>query len=133
MPPHNDCARHLGRARTILDDGRVAISFEDRGGTIRALPGLPSAARSTYVAVGEVTRLSDSIAKLHGFAGRLSRSHMRLIVRLLVGQGYRVAYMDRAEGRVVPMAERIIEGDWAGWWRLDLAAASPELPRAKTR
>lgn len=113
-----------GRQRMTLDDGNVAITFEPRGGTIRALPGLPADDHPIYAAAGEVTHLTDGIAKLHAWRGRLSRRHMRLIVRLLVGQGYRVAYMDRAEGRVVPMAERIIEGDWAGWWRLDLLRAS---------
>lgn len=110
--------------RQVLDDGRVAISYESRGGTIRALPSLPGDAGRGYVAVGEVTHLTDGLAKLHGFAGRLSRRHMRLIVRLLVGQGYRVAYIDRDEGRAMPLAERITAGDWAGWWRLDLRAVA---------
>lgn len=108
----------------VLDDGRVAITYEPRGGTIRALPGLPGRGHPAYDAVGEVTHLTDRIAKLHAWRGRLGRRHMRLIVRLLVEQGYRVAYIDRAEGRAVPMAERITAGDWAGWWRLDLVAAS---------
>ena len=107
-------------ARRVLDDGRVAITFEPRGGTIRALPGLPSGEHPAYIAVGEVTHLADGIVKLHAFAGQLSRRHMRLIVQLLVEQEYRVAYVDRAAGRVMPMAEQIEQGDWKGWWRIDL-------------
>lgn len=106
-----------------LDDGHVAISYEDRGGTIRALDHVPEIDHPPFVAVCEVTRLSDDIAKLHAAAGALSRRHMRLVVRLLLEQGYRLAYIDRAQGRVMPMANRIADGDWAGWWRLDLVSA----------
>lgn len=105
-----------------LDDGRAAISYEDRGGTIRVLAELPDAddTHPAYVAVGQVTRLANGIAVLHAFAGKLTTRHMRLIVRLLVGQGYRTAYIDRASGHAIPLAEKIQTGDWIGWWRLDL-------------
>ncbi|MGE4340972.1 MAG: hypothetical protein AB7E55_34250 [Pigmentiphaga sp.] len=108
-----------------LDDGHVAITYEDRGGTVRALAQIPeSDDHPAFVAVGEVTRLSETVVKLHAFAGqRLGRRHMRLIVRLLLEQGYRVAYIDRAAGHAVPLAEQISEGDWEGWWRLDLVRA----------
>jgi len=108
-----------------LDDGTVAITYEDRGGTIRALGTIPDCDdHPPFVAAGEVTRLSGTVAKLHAFAGqRLGRRHLRLIVRLLLEQGYRVVYIDRAAGHGVPMAEQIKEGDWAGWWRLDLLRA----------
>lgn len=107
-----------------LDDGHVAVTYEDRGGTIRALQSKPDDddEHPPYVAVGELTRLSDNIAKLHAFAGdHLERRHMRLIVRLLIEQGYSVVYVDRADGHIMPLAEQIEDGDWAGWWRLDLA------------
>lgn len=107
-----------------IDDGHVAITYEPRGGTIRALPGLPGGAHPDFDGAGEVTHLADHIAKLHAWRGHITRRHMRLIVRLLVGQGYRVAYIDRAPGRAVPLAEQITSGDWAGWWRLDLLRAS---------
>ncbi|MCB1890358.1 MAG: hypothetical protein KDH20_22320 [Rhodocyclaceae bacterium] len=106
----------------LIDDGRVAISYEDRGGTIRAIDHVPGDDHPDYVAVCEVTRLSADIVKLHAASGAMSRRHMRLVVRLLLEQGYRLAYIDRAPGRVMPMAERIRGGDWDGWWRLDLAA-----------
>lgn len=116
---------------TALDDGQVAITYEDRGGTIRALNHVPEADHPPYVAVIEVTRLRDDIAKLHAAAGILSRRHMRLIVRLLLEHGYRVAYVDRAPGHAMPLGERIESGDWAGWWRLDLVSArlACALPR----
>lgn len=113
-----------------LDDGHVAISYEDRGGTIRAMDHVPSDDdHPPYVAVCEVTRLHDSLAKLHAASGTLSRRHLRLILRLLLEHGYRVAYIDRAPGHVMPGAERICAGDWAGWWRLDLVRArlKPDL------
>lgn len=105
-----------------LDDGVAAITYEDRGGTLRALACIPAEDDDMpkYIAVGEVTRLSADIAKLHAFAGEMSRRHMRLIARLLLDQGYRIAYIDRANGHIMPLATRITDGDWAGWWRLDL-------------
>lgn len=105
-----------------LDDGVAAITYEDRGGTLRALAGIPAEDEELpkYIAVGEVTRLNADIAKLHAFAGEMSRRHMRLIARLLLDQGYRLAYIDRADGHVMPFATRITAGDWVGWWRLDL-------------
>lgn len=104
-----------------IDDGHVAITYEPRGGTIRVLGRVPdSDDHPPYIAVGEVTHLADGIAKLHAFAGEMSRRHMRLIIRLLIDQGYRVAYIDRADGHVMPMAAQIADGDWAGWWRIDL-------------
>lgn len=104
-----------------LDDAHVAITFEPRGGTIRALSSLPRGDHPPFVAVGELTHLADGIAKLHAFSGRLGRRHLRLIVRLLLEQGYRIVYIDRADGHIIPLAERIESGDWAGWWRIDLA------------
>ncbi|MDO9596746.1 MAG: hypothetical protein Q7J47_03400 [Azoarcus sp.] len=107
--------------RQLLDDGQVAITFEPRGGTVRALDSVPDTDdHPPYIAVGEITPLSDDIVKIHAFAGQLHRRHMRLIVRLLLEQGFRVAYVDRAAGHALPMAERIETGDWVGWWRLDL-------------
>ena len=105
-----------------LDDGVAAITYEDRGGTLRALSEIPEDDDShpDFVAVGEITRLNGEIAKIHAFWGDMSRRHMRLIVRLLLDQGYRIAYIDRADGHVIPFATRITSGDWAGWWRLDL-------------
>ncbi len=112
-----------------LDDGHVAISYEDRGGTIRAIDHIPDDDQHPpYVAVVEVTRLRDGIAKLHAAAGILSRRHLRLVVRLLLEQGYRIAYVDRAPGRVMPAAERLDGGDWDGWWRVDLVRARLKPP-----
>lgn len=103
-----------------INDGHVAITYEDRGGTLRAIDHVPRDDRPPYIAIGDVTRMSADVCKLAGFNGRLTRRHMRLIVRLLGEQGYRVAYMDRLDGHRIPGAEQIEAGDWAGWWRLDL-------------
>lgn len=107
----------------LLDDGHVAISYEDRGGTIRALDHVPlSDNHPPYLAVCEITRISDDIAKLHAAVGALSRRHLRLIVRLLLEHGYRIAYVDRAAGHRIPAAEIVDSGDFEGWWWLDLVA-----------
>lgn len=105
-----------------IHDGQVAITFESRGGTIRAIPGMVQSLHPPYVAAGEVTGLSGGIVKLHAFVGQLSRRHLRLILKLLLRQGYHIAYIDRAQGHVIPLATQIESGDWAGWWRLDLRA-----------
>jgi len=119
----------------IIDDGRVAISYEPRGGTIRALPDIPGDDdhHPDYTSVGQADHLHAELVKLHGFRGDITRRHMRLIVRLLLEQGYRVAYIDRAPGRVMPLATRIEQGDWAGWWRLDLVAVRLAAPAAHRR
>ena len=106
--------------REILSDGRVAISFEDRGGAVRLFDCVPSGLMPKYVAVGDVTRLSPTICKLSAFAGRMLPAHSTLLAQLLAEQGYSIVYVERAAGKGFPGGVLIEEGDWAGWWRVDL-------------
>ena len=71
--------------------------------------------------VGSWARISDSIIKFFAFSGTgLNVRHIRLILRWAVNQGFRIAYLDRLPGHGVPTAEVIQDGDFQGWWRLDL-------------
>jgi hypothetical protein len=110
-------------ARETLDDGRVAITYEEHGGTIRLLPRVPTDDDPTpaWFGAGEVARINDNVASLSAFrAEHLTYPYMRLIARLLLARGYRVAYIERAGTHDMPGAEPMDHQDWAGWWRLDL-------------
>lgn len=108
----------------VVDDGSVAISIQPRGGKIRLLDHVPTEDEHhpEYVGVVDFNHLKDDLVSLEGAVGAMTRRHMRLIVGHLMTEGYRIAYVDRAPGRVMPFAERISEGDFAGWWRVDLVA-----------
>ncbi len=114
-----------------LTGGGVAITFEDRGGTLRLLDHLPAAgdAHPPFVAAAEITRLNDTIAKISALRGAgVTRRHLRLIARLLTQQGYATLYADRLTGHILPQAEPITAGDWMGWWRVDLGRAVGRKP-----
>lgn len=110
----------------MFDDGRVAISVTGQSGTIRVLCSIPQEgdAKPSYSTHGEWIRMSADVVQLFGFSGQgLTARHGRLICRWALEQGYRWAYIERQEGRVMPFSERIVGGDFDGWWRLDLLAA----------
>ena len=120
----------------LLEDGVVAITVEDSGGLIRALSAVPTDdnPKPAYTTIGSWLRLSERIVKLYGFAGAgLTRRHMRLVVRWGLECGFSVAYIDRIEGHGVPFATRLTEGDFSGWWRLDLPAVRLSLGRFRAR
>lgn len=105
----------------MLSDGTSAISFEPIGGIVRLLFEPLHGDHPPIHGVGFVRPLWGGVVMLSAFdAQKLTRGHMRLIVRLLLEQGYRVLYADRIDGHVLPLAEKIQEGDFAGLWRLDL-------------
>lgn len=109
----------------VLYEGTDAITFEPAGGTIRLLDTVPAAGddKPRYFGAGQVRPLWGGVVMLAAFdASKLTRAHMRLVVRLLVEAGYTTLYVDRAEGHTIPMASRIEDGDFAGLWRLDLRA-----------
>jgi hypothetical protein len=118
----------------MLHDGEVAVTWESIAGIVRVLDHVPVGPHPDYVAVGVVMRLSPDIVKLAGFSGRLNRQQMWLIARMLLGQGFKVAYVDRAAGRIMPNGEQITSGDWVGFWRVDLTQATERRrgPRAAT-
>lgn len=107
----------------ILEDGKAAIGVEAEAGLIRILDGVPSDEdpRPPYKTVGSWLRFSDDVVKIYGFAGPgMTLRHIRLMVRWGLSNGFRVAYIDRLPGHVMPGAEQIADGDFKGWWRLDL-------------
>lgn len=107
----------------IHEDGRAAIGVEADSGLIRVLAAVPSEddPRPPYVTVGSWLRMSDQIVKFFGFSGTgMTARHIRLIFRWALAQGYRVAYLDRLQGHGFPTAEKIVGGDFDGWFRVDL-------------
>lgn len=110
--------------REILDDGDVAISVERLGVRYRLLPKVPDdSAMPPFCGIGSMTPLSASIARLDGFMGQMRHGHMMLIVRHLHAMKFSLIYIRRAEGRRMVGAKMIETGDWAGWWRIDIAEA----------
>lgn len=107
----------------FFDDGRVGLSFEPHVGTIRLLAEPARGGKPDFDASGSLVRLSDDACKLVGFSGRMGIRHQALIVRALLELGFRLLYIERSAG-TVPLGEQITEGDFAGWWRLDLEAAA---------
>jgi hypothetical protein len=108
-----------------LDDGHLAITYEPFGGIIRALPTVPSAGdlMPDFVAVGVLQHWTADVAKLSGFHGDLAFRHIKLIVKLLVDQGYRWMYVARQSGRIFPLGEPVEAGDFAGMIKMNLRMA----------
>lgn len=114
----------------LYEDGHVGVTWQNAGGKIRILDHVPTGDTPAFVGVGDILRVSDRIAKLHGFHvvdGKFSVRHARLLCRLLLDEGYDTLFVQRAEGHVMPMATEVDSGDFAGWWRLDLANAAKKL------
>lgn len=109
--------------REVLDDGAIAISYEDHGGTIRLLKSIPDADDATpeWFDGGELQRLNSSVASLAAFrAEHLTAPYLRLIVRMLLGRGYRALYIERGGEHKMPFGDPMDHPDWLGWWRIDL-------------
>lgn len=107
----------------IIDDGHVAISVEIHGGTIRLHPRVPEEGddHPPIVGAGTFQELKSDVVKLSGFtASGMTRRHIRLIGQTLLNMGYRVLYAERMDAHVMPEAEPMPDGDFAGWWRADL-------------
>lgn len=119
----------------LYEDGRVGITWQNSGGKVRILDHVPDTDTPAFVGVGDIQRISDRIAKLHGFHvidGKFTVRHARLLCQLLLDEGYDTLLIQRSSGHVMPMAKPIEQGDFAGWWRLDLAHAAEKL-RLKER
>lgn len=114
----------------LFEDGHVSVTWQNAGGKIRVLDHVPTGETPPFVGVGDILRVSDRIAKLHGFhveEGKFTVRHARLLCILLLEEGYDTLYVQRADGHVMPMASPVEEGDFAGWWRLDLTHAAQKL------
>lgn len=114
----------------LADDGHVGLSLEPVTHVLRLLPAPADGPNPPYVASGLLMRMSDRVAKIVGLTGKVSIRHQRLIARTLLEAGFELLYVERIDGRTVPLAERITYGDWAGYWRLDLRVA---VRRNRTR
>jgi hypothetical protein len=114
----------------LFEDGKVSLTWQNSGGKVRILDHVPSGETPPFVGVGDILRVSERIAKLHGFhveEGKFTVRHARLLCILLLEEGYDTLYVQRADGHVMPMAEAVEEGDFRGWWRLDLDHAARKL------
>jgi hypothetical protein len=119
----------------VLDDGRVALTWQDSGGKVRLLDHVPQGDHAEYSGVGDITRVSDTVAKLHGFKadpGTFTLRHVKLLCQLLSSMGYDTLYIERLVGHAMPMAVPIEGGDFDGWWRLDLEHARSKLRLDRT-
>src|SRR5574337_1152591 len=103
-----------------VDNGSVAVTFEWGTATVRAIDHIPTGQQPPYKAIGQVLRLSDDVVKLVGLCGGISPGHVWLVAQILRDEGFRVLYATRTDAHIVPMAEYLTEGDFAGHWRLDL-------------
>ncbi|WP_407280625.1 hypothetical protein U5817_10095 [Aromatoleum evansii] len=104
-----------------IDNGSVAVTFEWGAATVRAIDHIPKGPQPPYKAIAQIVRMSDTVAKLIGLCGEISRGHMWLLAQLLRDEGFKTLYATRTDAHVVPMAEYLTAGDFAGHWRLDLA------------
>ena len=110
--------------RRLFEYGSVGITYEDSGGILRILDGVPSDENPTpdFSAVLNIRRFPNGICTIVGFKGAASMRQMKGLVSVLLEMGYRVAYIERAEGKSIPGAEKVVGGDFDGLFRLDLVS-----------
>lgn len=104
-----------------IDNGRLALTFEWNTATIRVIDHVPTVPEPACTAVAQIQRLSSDVAKLHALCGETTATHVWLLAHLLREEGFKWLYAERADAHVLPMAQFIDDGDFAGHWRLDLA------------
>lgn len=104
-----------------VDNGSVALTIEWDGATIRAIDHVPTCSKPDYIAIGRITRLSDTVVKVSGLMGQVSRAHLWLLAQVLLGEGFLYLYAERTEHHVMPLADLITGGDFHGHWRIDLS------------
>lgn len=95
------------------------LSIEDGVGIIRFLRNDNPEDRS-FDAICVFTPLSDNVVKISGMLGKVTRAHLRLLFEVLLDKGWSVVYARRRQGRRLPMGKLMEDGDFAGWWRVDL-------------
>lgn len=105
----------------VIDDGQVAISFESVVSVLRIHDTVPEGAHPPFSGSGMLVAAGPGVVKIAGLAAEhITRAHLRLLARGLLEEGYRTIIVDRAEGHRLPMATRIDDGPFAGWWAIDL-------------
>lgn len=109
----------------VMADGKKAVTFEPFGGIVRGLERAPKPGDETpdFVFSGVIEHWTPQVAKLSAFNGEMHQRHMRLIMLLLMEQGYRWVYAVRQPGRTLPFGEEIVEGEFRGMVRIDLTLA----------
>jgi len=113
------------------EDG-ARLSVENGIGIIRFLKNAESDDMD-FEAICIFTPLSDKVVKISGMLGRMTRARLRLLFKVLLYKGWSVVYAHRLQGRRLPMGEMMEDGDFAGWWRVDLKAAQKEEQNNESR
>lgn len=114
-----------------VDNGSVAITMEWGAATVRAIDHIPKCPQPPYKAIAQIVRMSDEVVKLIGLCGEISRGHVWLLAQLLREEGFKTLYATRTDAHVVPMAEFLSHGDFAGHWRLDLEKMQERRKRGR--
>lgn len=98
------------------------LSVEEGSGLVRFLKN-PSGDDMDFEAVCVFVPLSDKVVKISAMSGKMTRARLRLLCEVLLDKGWSVVYAYRLQGRALPMASLMEDGDFAGWWRIDLKSA----------
>lgn len=101
------------------------LSVEEGIGIVRFLKN-PSGDDISFEAVCVFVPLSDKVVKINAMIGKMTRARLNLLCEVLLAKGWSVMYAYRLQGRVLPLGEMMEEGDFAGWWRVDLKAVQEE-------
>lgn len=105
----------------IIDDGKVAVSFETVVSVLRIHDAVPESDHPPFTGSGMLVSAGPGVVKIAGLAAEhVTRAHLRLLARGLLEEGFHTIVVDRAEGHRLPMARRIDCGPLAGWWSIDL-------------
>lgn len=95
------------------------LSVEEGIGIVRFLKN-PSGDDMSFEAVCVFVPLSDKVVKISAMIGKMTRARLRLLYEVLLDKGWSVVYASRLQGRTLPLGEMMEDGDFAGWWRMDL-------------
>lgn len=109
--------------KILQDRDGHAISYERETGIVRLLHASPRDAdvHPPYFGALHVRPFCRGVVMLSAMTGTaVLRAQLRLVVRLLLEEGYTTLYADRAARHQIPHAKQIEEGDFAGLWRVDL-------------
>ena len=107
----------------VFDDGRVAISIEPHGGTIRLLRSVPEEGDEMppWFGGGEFHQVTDEVVKVTAFkADGMRPGHVRLIYGALLGLGYQWLIAKRTGEHMLPGGEPVDTWPFEGWQRVDL-------------
>lgn len=107
----------------MYDDGRVALVREvvrlRLCLTDRIPDGAQAAPEDAWQIIGEALN-ADEIVLAGVVQERCSAAHLRLICKALISDYFRYAYVEWVDGKTLPFAAPVEDGDLRGWWRIDL-------------